>query len=71
MPALGMEVMRLATEQCRRWLDEGVELPIAVNVSPSQFKDPAFVESVLGLIPEVRRSSGPGLGGDHRVDGDE
>lgn len=50
MPALGMEVMRLATEQCRRWLDEGVELPIAVNVSPSQFKDPAFVESVLGLI---------------------
>ncbi len=47
MAALGHRVLLLAAAQCRRWLDAGFECSVAVNVSPSQFADPAFVDGVL------------------------
>jgi EAL domain-containing protein (putative c-di-GMP-specific phosphodiesterase class I) len=54
MPELGMEVLRLAAAQCRTWSEAGRETPIAVNVSPSQFEDPAFADVFL----DVLRASG-------------
>ncbi len=59
MSALGQRVLRLATAQCRAWLDTGLRQPVAVNVSPTQFGDAGFVEGVLatlrqaGLPPEL------------------
>ena len=59
MSALGQQVLQMATAQCRAWLDSGLRQPVAVNVSPTQFGDPGFVDSVLatlraaGLPPEL------------------
>lgn len=59
MAALGQQVLQLAVAQCRAWLAAGLRQPVAVNVSPSQFGDPGFVEAVLatlrraGLPPEL------------------
>jgi diguanylate cyclase len=50
MAPLGRRVMELAAAQCRAWLDQGESRSIAVNVSPSQFNDPAFVDTVLSIL---------------------
>ena len=52
MGALGARVLTLAVRQCRKWLDAGIRRPVAVNVSPSQFTDPTFVQSVLATLLE-------------------
>lgn len=53
MGALGRQVMAMAVTQCRQWLDAGILLNMAVNVSPSQFVDPGFVRGVLGAIAQA------------------
>ncbi|MCB1996223.1 MAG: EAL domain-containing protein [Burkholderiaceae bacterium] len=53
MGALGERVLRLAVRQCRTWLDQGARRPVAVNVSPTQFGDPAFVPGVLASLREA------------------
>lgn len=50
MGALGRQVLNLAVHQGRQWLDQGLRLNVAVNVSPSQFTDPQFCQDVLGAI---------------------
>lgn len=50
MAILGHQVLEMAVVQCRAWLDLGLPLVVAVNVSPSQFTDPRFVEKVLGAL---------------------
>ena len=50
MAALGRTVLELAARQARRWLDAGIERPVAVNVSPSQFGDAEFVDHVLDTL---------------------
>lgn len=50
MAQLGHQVLELAAAQCRAWLDAGVRRPVAVNVSPSQFADKSFVDSVLATL---------------------
>jgi len=50
MATLGHQVLEMAVAQCRAWLDLGLPLVVAVNVSPSQFTDPRFVEKVLGAL---------------------
>lgn len=59
MGQLGQQVLALAVAQCRRWVDAGVSLNVAVNVSPSQFIDPQFCPEVLGAIE--RAGIPPGL----------
>jgi two-component system CheB/CheR fusion protein len=54
MAQLGEQVLRLAVAQCRAWLDAGVRRTVAVNVSPSQFSDPAFVERLLALLHQAQ-----------------
>ncbi len=53
MGALGHRVLVLALAQCRRWQDAGFDCPVAVNVSPSQFADPGFVDGVLDALREA------------------
>lgn len=43
-------VLSTALTQCRRWLDEGVDLSVAVNVSPRTLRDPTFVMRVTELL---------------------
>ncbi len=50
MGALGRQVLAMAVRQARRWLDAGTPLNVAINVSPSQFADPAFVPDLLGPL---------------------
>ncbi len=50
MTQLGNQVLTLAVAQCRTWLDQGVNRPVAVNVSPSQFVEPDFVPRLLALL---------------------
>ncbi len=50
MASLGDRVLMLAVTQCRRWLDQGIQRPVAVNVSPSQFVEPGFVPRLLALL---------------------
>ncbi len=50
MAALGRQVLELAIAHCREWLDAGLEMNVAVNVSPSQFNDPSFVADVLQAL---------------------
>lgn len=50
MDELGRQVLEMAVAECRRWYDQGLQLNVAVNVSPSQFTDPQFCPEVLGAI---------------------
>jgi diguanylate cyclase (GGDEF)-like protein len=43
---LTLYVIATALEQCRRWSGEGMELGVAVNVSPSDLLDPEFPRAV-------------------------
>lgn len=50
MPALGTWVLRAACQQGRAWLDAGHPLRVAVNVSALQFKEGAFLGTVLDVL---------------------
>ncbi len=53
MPALGRMVSAAAIRQCRIWLDKGLRVPVAINVSPSQFSDPHLVPDLLHMIADA------------------
>ncbi len=50
MGHLTASVLEEAVSQCRRWRDEGIELTVAVNISPSDLADPGFPNRVCGLL---------------------
>ncbi len=51
---LGLQVLRMACEQGRRWLDEGVPFgTLAVNVSAGQLHKEDFFEQVRAVIAET------------------
>ncbi|MDJ0448339.1 EAL domain-containing protein [Methylocystis sp. JR02] len=52
MPELGAAVLTLALRQCRAWVDQGKQIPIAVNVSPAQFDDPLFAPNLIALLTQ-------------------
>ena len=54
MSLLGRQVLTMAVAQCRQWLDRGVAMNVAVNVSPTQFTDPNFCADVLSAIDDAR-----------------
>jgi EAL domain-containing protein (putative c-di-GMP-specific phosphodiesterase class I) len=47
-------VLRTALAQCRRWLEEGLDLGVAVNISPRTLHDPAFTGLLSGLLTDCR-----------------
>jgi diguanylate cyclase (GGDEF)-like protein/PAS domain S-box-containing protein len=56
MVPLGRWVMRSACQQARRWLDQGIDIPVmAVNVSPMQLKGPGQLSVE---IAEILRETG-------------
>ncbi|MDP2829997.1 MAG: EAL domain-containing protein [Sulfuricellaceae bacterium] len=51
--AIGEQVLRKACTQWRAWFDQGIELNMAVNVSPIQFRDDAFIGQLEKLLEEM------------------
>jgi diguanylate cyclase (GGDEF)-like protein len=54
---LTLHVLRLAVVQARTWLDDGLTVPIAVNLSPRCLLDPHLVGHVTGLLDEYKLPS--------------
>ncbi len=54
---LGEWVLQEACRQQRRWMEQGITLQIAVNLSPTQFQDPEIHHRVC----EVLRTSGTSM----------
>jgi diguanylate cyclase (GGDEF)-like protein len=50
---IGQWVLRTACQDAADWLHDGLDLWVAVNLSPSQFKDPNLVQSVLGVLTQT------------------
>lgn len=49
---LGYEVFRIAAEQAKQWQDRGLDIPISVNVCPTQFLDPQFSSRMAAICDE-------------------
>jgi diguanylate cyclase (GGDEF)-like protein len=49
---LTSRVLRMAIRQARAWLDDGMAIPVAVNLSPRCLLDPALVAHVTDLLRE-------------------
>lgn len=54
---IGEMVVRKACAQWRIWSDQGIEVKMAVNVSPVQFRDDAFTSQLEKLLEEARMPS--------------
>ena len=52
--ALGDWVLTQAVRQCAAWLERGIAMPIAINVSALQFQQPQFVECVAAVLQASR-----------------
>ncbi|MCB2014628.1 MAG: EAL domain-containing protein [Sphingobium sp.] len=50
MVPLGDSILRMAAMQMRNWLDRGLEIPVAVNVSAVQFEQPKLSSTVLDIL---------------------
>lgn len=51
---IGAWVLRTACAQARRWQEEGIcAVPVAVNVSPVQFRQPGFQELIGSVLSET------------------
>jgi diguanylate cyclase (GGDEF)-like protein/PAS domain S-box-containing protein len=48
--SLGAWVLEEAVRQCVKWLQAGTPVPVSVNVSAMQFRQPDFVEAVAGRL---------------------
>jgi diguanylate cyclase (GGDEF)-like protein len=47
-------VLTTALRQCRTWLEQGLDLGVAVNISPRTLHDPSFTALLSGLLTESR-----------------
>jgi diguanylate cyclase (GGDEF)-like protein len=47
-------VLRTALAQCRSWLEQGLDLDVAVNISPRTLHDPTFPQLLAGLLADSR-----------------
>ncbi|MCX7842927.1 MAG: GGDEF domain-containing phosphodiesterase, partial [Clostridia bacterium] len=50
---IGNWVLEEACSHCKRWNDEGMELSVAVNVSPVQIKREGFCEEVMNILKKT------------------
>ena len=51
---LGEWVIKEACQQIRSWLDAGLELPVAINLSPVQFRQPGLAEQITTAVSTAR-----------------
>ncbi len=63
---IGDWVLRTACEQAKRWQDSmALDLPVAVNLSAVQFKNPFFADTVVQALAGYRAAAGAaGVGAD-------
>ncbi|MGH7903724.1 MAG: EAL domain-containing protein [Candidatus Dormibacteraceae bacterium] len=47
---LGLWVVEAALGQCQRWAQEGIHLPVAVNISPRSLQDAQLAETIGWLL---------------------
>lgn len=47
---LSMQMLEQAVMRCRLWLDQGVEVPVSVNISPSELLDVNFADRVFAIL---------------------
>jgi predicted signal transduction protein with EAL and GGDEF domain/FixJ family two-component response regulator len=53
MQAIGRWIIRAACDQALRWQRDGLEVAVAVNLSPVQIADPRFVDAVARVLHET------------------
>jgi len=53
MEPFTLQVLRLALRQCRAWLDDGIELSVAVNLSARNVSNPDLPENVEAALREA------------------
>jgi diguanylate cyclase (GGDEF)-like protein len=51
---IGKFVLRTALRQMRSWISRGVRLPVSVNVSVREFRDPGFFDHLCGALAAER-----------------
>jgi diguanylate cyclase (GGDEF)-like protein/PAS domain S-box-containing protein len=51
---LGNWVMHAACKQVREWQEDGCEMPVSINLSPVQFRQPDLVEQVNSAVSMAR-----------------
>jgi len=51
---IGKWVIQSACKQNKKWLDQGIILRMAINVSPLQLENPGFLESVKQVLHETK-----------------
>jgi diguanylate cyclase (GGDEF)-like protein len=51
-------VLGTALTQCRQWLDSGLDLGVAVNISPRTLHDPGFVGTLSTLLADSKVPAG-------------
>ena len=59
-------VLRMALQQCRRWLDSGRRVPVAVNLSVRGLLDPDLTPTVARPARHLPVAAGHAQPGDHR-----
>jgi diguanylate cyclase (GGDEF)-like protein len=47
-------VLDTALQQCRIWLDDGLDISVAVNISPRVLRDPSFSERLVAMLQAYR-----------------
>ncbi len=58
MPLLTARVVTLALDQMARWRDEGMNIPIAVNIAPTDLADDSLTYLVATLLSEYNVPAG-------------
>ena len=51
---MGKWIMDQACRQVRQWLDQGYELPVSINISPVQFRQPDLVEQINDAVAKAK-----------------
>ncbi|MFM5599306.1 EAL domain-containing protein [Aeromonas veronii] len=49
---LGAQILEQSIARCRQWLDQGVEVSVSVNISPSELLDVHFADRVFTLLEQ-------------------
>jgi diguanylate cyclase (GGDEF)-like protein/PAS domain S-box-containing protein len=51
--SLGQEILRRACREARQWHELGYDLPVSINVSARQLREPSFYDDVGAVIAET------------------